>query len=131
MSDVPVHGFSIPWKISPPIDIEQNDIFTVVARLDGRVEPQIAEAFLVTPQDDIPERFHGNSVQTGAGFNNDATESTYVWFNIKARVRGMQTYQVRLSWWAGRRLCAGVEMFHIEVHRKFASPFYRRCTSYG
>lgn len=129
MSDIAVRESNILWKIPPPIDVEKNETFTVVAKLDGHVEPQIAEAFLVTPQGDLTERFNGSSLHTREGFNNDETASTYVWFNIKARVRGMQKFQFRLTWWAGRHLCGGVKTFHIEVHRAFPSPFYCRCMS--
>lgn len=130
MSDVPAQGFPVLWKVSAPKNIGENGIFTVVAKLDGRVEPEVAEAFLVTPQgDNIREKFEGISVHTVAGFNNDTSDSTYVWFNITARVRGKQEYKVRLSWSAGRHLFGNVKIFPVKVHREFTMPSYCRCIS--
>ncbi|KAI1121149.1 hypothetical protein F5Y10DRAFT_288876 [Nemania abortiva] len=126
MSDVPVTEFPITWRIRPPIEVEKGTLFTVVAQINGRVEPLIIEAFIVSPSGEVPERFHGTYVHTGPGFNNDGMESTYMWFNLIARQKGIQKYRFRFSWRFDRHLYGGMDTFDVRVRRRCPPPWY--CT---
>ncbi|KAI0871507.1 hypothetical protein GGS24DRAFT_503713 [Hypoxylon argillaceum] len=126
MGDVAVHQFPITWRIQPPLVIEIGTLFTVVAKINSRVEPQIIEAFLVDPSGEIPERFYGNYEHTGPGFDNDGMESTYIWFNMHSRLRGKQKFQFRISWRFGHHLYGESETFEIRVRKRCPPPFY--CT---
>ncbi|KAI1118589.1 hypothetical protein F5Y14DRAFT_446951 [Nemania sp. NC0429] len=125
MADVAVREQPIIWKILPPRDIKINEIFTVVARIEGHVDPVVYEACPVPSVDGIAaEKVRGTCTHTLRGFNSDITRSTYVWFNIQCRAIGKHRFQFKISWDDGRHLYGGSNTFSTRGHEDYASPLY-------
>ncbi|KAJ8124104.1 hypothetical protein ONZ43_g99 [Nemania bipapillata] len=126
MVDMPIQQFPVTWRVQPPSEIERGTLFTVVAQINYKVEPLVVEAFPLSSSGEVLERFYGNTIHTGPGFNDDGVESTYIWFNMLARMKGTQKLQFRLSWRLGCHMYGSSDIFEIKVHKKHPPPFY--CT---
>ncbi|KAI0904025.1 hypothetical protein F4823DRAFT_634984 [Ustulina deusta] len=124
MGDVPVRQCEFDWRIKPPETVKEGHTLTIVGRIPGRVEIQVLEAIILKESGEYGERIDGDGTYTGAGFNGDGTESTYVWFYIKLEKRGENKIKFRTTWRKGRDLFGAVETFDVSVGDTYASPFY-------
>ncbi|KAI0445301.1 hypothetical protein F4803DRAFT_548249 [Xylaria telfairii] len=125
MSDVAVYESSIDWTVKPPAEIKPGGLFTVVARFDGLVEPQVFEAYIPDKSGGTSERFLGICAETSVAPNDDGKSATYVWFNICAKDRGKVEVRFRLTWKRGYRLYGGLESFCIKVCKDAEPLLYR------
>ncbi|KAJ2996679.1 hypothetical protein NUW58_g900 [Xylaria curta] len=126
MGDVAVQEVPLRWRISPPPEVRQQRLFTVVTRIEGKVEPLILEAFVLNEPNGVGDRIIGHGLHTGPGFDNDGTTGTYIWFNIRAMDQGVYEIKFRLAWRHGSRLYGGLETANIIVNGRVPPLAY--CT---
>ncbi|KAI0536959.1 hypothetical protein GGR58DRAFT_473358 [Xylaria digitata] len=120
MSDQAVRQSDFEWTVKLPETIKNGHTAAVIGRIPGRVEFQVLEAV----EEATGERFQGDYIYTGPGFNDDGVESTYMWFYLKFDHRGRHNIKFRMSWRKGSHLYGAVETFEIKSGDRYPPPDY-------
>ncbi|KAF2965509.1 hypothetical protein GQX73_g8056 [Xylaria multiplex] len=124
MGDQAVLQSDLEWEVKLPETIKKSHIATVVARIPGRVQPQVIEAVEETKSGTICERFQGDYLHTGPGFNENGTENTYIWFHIGFDHRGKHKIKFRVTWRKGSHLYGAVETYEIKSGDRYEPQDY-------
>ncbi|KAI0430728.1 hypothetical protein F5Y09DRAFT_307098 [Xylaria sp. FL1042] len=124
MSDVSVRQCELDWQVKPPKSVKQGHTLTVVARVPGKVEATIIEAFLLNEAGENGQRFEGDGIHTDLGFNGNEMEYTYLFFHIKVDRMGKNKIKFRTTWRKGQNLFGAVETLELTVADSYCSQFY-------
>ncbi|KAI8950693.1 hypothetical protein F4801DRAFT_579191 [Xylaria longipes] len=125
MADVAVRESPVDWVIVPPLIAKQGSLFTAVVQFDGRIDLLVYEAYIPNKSGGVSERFLGEYIETGPGFNNNGRPTTYVWFNIWAQKQEGVQIKFRLTWREGRRLYGCQDTFELRVRKDVPPIIYR------
>ncbi|KAI0811444.1 hypothetical protein GGR55DRAFT_695065 [Xylaria sp. FL0064] len=124
MGDVPVRQCDLDWQVKPPGTVKKAHTATFVGRIPGRVEIHVIEAILLEESGQYGERFEGDGMYTGPGFNGDETDYTYVFFHIRIDKMGKSKVKFRMTWRKGRDLFGVVDTLEVTVADSYCSQFY-------